>query len=98
MIGAILGLTARPLLESLMHVASSLRQDALAILRGWITKRWECVNADRNVPKSAEAKLPAFGVGDQPVSDRWLRSSAAFHDASEAVAERWQRGRGCAPG
>jgi hypothetical protein len=29
MIGAILGLTARPLLESLMHLASSLRQDAL---------------------------------------------------------------------
>ena len=40
MIGAILGLTARPLLESLMHLASSLRQDALAILRSWISRRW----------------------------------------------------------
>ena len=41
MIGAILGLTARPLLESLMHLASSLRQDALPILRGWISRRWD---------------------------------------------------------
>jgi hypothetical protein len=41
MIGAILGLTARPLLESLMHLASSLRQDALAILRSWISRPWD---------------------------------------------------------
>ncbi len=41
MIGAILGLTARPLLESLLHLASSLRQDALAILRSWINGRWD---------------------------------------------------------
>jgi hypothetical protein len=33
MVGGILGLTARPLLESLVHLASSLRQDALSILR-----------------------------------------------------------------
>jgi hypothetical protein len=41
MVGAILGLTARPLLESLMHLASSLRQDALSILRSWISRRWD---------------------------------------------------------
>ena len=41
MICAVLGLTARPLLESLMHLASGLRQDALAILRGWISRRWD---------------------------------------------------------
>ena len=32
MVGGILGLTARPLLEPLMHLASSLRQGAIAIL------------------------------------------------------------------
>jgi hypothetical protein len=31
----------RPLLESLMHLASSLRQDALSILRSWISRRWD---------------------------------------------------------
>lgn len=41
MIGAILGLTARPLLESLMHLASGLRQDALSLLRSWISRRWD---------------------------------------------------------
>ena len=41
MIGAILGLIARPLLESLMHLARGLRQDAIAILRGWISRRWD---------------------------------------------------------
>jgi hypothetical protein len=41
MIGAILGLTARPLLESLMHLATSLRQDAITILRSWISRRWD---------------------------------------------------------
>jgi hypothetical protein len=41
MTGAILGLTARPLLESLMHLATSLCQNALAILRGWISRRWD---------------------------------------------------------
>ena len=41
MVGAVLGLTARPLFKSLMHLASSLRQDALAILRSWISRRWD---------------------------------------------------------
>ena len=41
MIGAILGLTARPLMEALMQLARSLRQDALAVLRAWIARRWE---------------------------------------------------------
>ena len=41
MIGAILGLTARPLLEALMQLARSLRQDGLAVLRAWIARRWE---------------------------------------------------------
>ncbi len=41
MVGAILGLTARPLLESLMHRASSLRQDAISLLRSWISRRWD---------------------------------------------------------
>ena len=39
MVGAILGLTARPLLESLMHLATSLRQDAIATMRSWIRRR-----------------------------------------------------------
>ena len=41
MIGAILGLTARPLIEALMQLARSLRQDAIAILRAWISRRWD---------------------------------------------------------
>ena len=41
MIGAILGLTARPLVEALMQLARSLRQDALAVLHAWIAPRWD---------------------------------------------------------
>ncbi len=41
MIGAIPGLIARPMLESLMHLASSLRQNAITILRSWISRRWD---------------------------------------------------------
>ena len=33
MLGAILGLTARPLMEALMQLARSLRQDAISVLR-----------------------------------------------------------------
>ena len=41
MVGAILGLTTRPLLKSLMRLASNLRQDAIGILRSWISRRWD---------------------------------------------------------
>lgn len=41
MIGAILGLTARPLIEALLQLARNLRQDALAVLRAWISRRWD---------------------------------------------------------
>ena len=41
MIGAILGLTARPLIEALMQLARSLRQDGVSILRAWISRRWD---------------------------------------------------------
>ena len=41
MIGAILGLTSRPLIEALMQLARSLRQDALSVLKAWISRRWD---------------------------------------------------------
>ena len=41
MIGAILGMVARPLMEALMHLARALREDARALLRGWISRRWD---------------------------------------------------------
>ena len=41
MIGAILGLTARPLTEALLQLARSLRKDAISILRAWISRRWD---------------------------------------------------------
>jgi hypothetical protein len=44
------------------------------------------VNADLNLPRSAEAKFPTSAVGDQPVSDRWLRTSAACRGVWVAVA------------
>ena len=43
------------------------------------------VNADLNLPRSAEAKFPTSAVGDQPVSDPWLRSLAAGRGAWEAA-------------
>lgn len=39
MIGAILGLTSRPLIEALMQIARNLRQDALSVLRAWMGRR-----------------------------------------------------------
>jgi hypothetical protein len=45
----------------------------------------DAVNADLNLPRSAEAKFPTSGFGDQPVSDRSLRSLAAVHGASVAA-------------
>ena len=41
MTGALLGLTARPLLEALMQLARGVRQDALGLLRAWIARRWD---------------------------------------------------------
>ena len=70
MIGAILGLTARPLLESLMHLASSLRQDAIAILRGWISRRWDypqrLANTDNDAAAHRLAGRPATTAGRKP--------------------------------
>ena len=41
MSGAILGIVARPLLEALMQIGRALREDARALLRAWIARRWE---------------------------------------------------------
>ena len=38
--GAILGMVARPLVEALMQLARALREDARALLRGWVSRRW----------------------------------------------------------
>ena len=43
------------------------------------------VNADLNLLRSAEVKFPTSAVGDQPVSDRSLRSFAAVRAASAAA-------------
>jgi hypothetical protein len=41
MCGAILGIVARPLLEALMQIGRALREDARALLRAWIARRWD---------------------------------------------------------
>ena len=41
MVGAILGMVARPLIEALMQLARTLGEDARAVLRAWITRRWD---------------------------------------------------------
>ena len=43
------------------------------------------VNADLNLPRSAEANFPTSAPGDQPVNDPSLRSSVAGRGASAAV-------------
>lgn len=39
MVGAILGMVARPLIEALMQLARALREDARGLLRAWIARR-----------------------------------------------------------
>ena len=41
MCGALLGMVARPLIEALMQLARTLREDARAVLRAWIARRWD---------------------------------------------------------
>ena len=41
MVGAILGMVARPLSEALMQLARALREDARGLLRAWIARRWD---------------------------------------------------------
>lgn len=41
MVGAILGMVARPLIEALMQLARPLREDARGLLRARIARRWD---------------------------------------------------------
>jgi hypothetical protein len=90
---AILGLTARPLLESVMHLASSLRQDALAILRGWISRRWE-LNLDQASLSPSFAGLYSsvelIGAGSETYCGRCLLPaiSGSFQEITSTPAAR----------